>query len=92
MTLGEIEKKAEKYARKTMKVDWEGFPIDKEARKEAYIAGATEICSCCSMGFKRYDERDTHRGGQVSRGYEQINVEFFIEDVFNGRKAILNFF
>ena len=37
-----LEEKAEEYARRTKKVDWEGFPIDKEARKEGYIAGATE--------------------------------------------------
>ena len=37
-----LEEKAEKYARKTKKVDWEGFDVDKEARKEGYIAGATE--------------------------------------------------
>lgn len=37
-----LEEKAEEYAKRTKKVDWEGFPIDKQARKEGYIAGATE--------------------------------------------------
>ena len=38
----ELEQKAEEYAEENKEVDWEGYDLNKDEIKQAYIAGATE--------------------------------------------------
>lgn len=85
MTLEEIEKKADEYARKTMKVDWEGFPIDKDARKEAYIAGATEVCSSCCMNFKDMMKESPTEAGRYLVIRNKYGVKWSEVLMFDGK-------
>lgn len=88
MTLEEIEKKAEEYVQRTKKVDWEGFPIDKDARKEAYIAGATEICSCCSVGFKDMMKESPTEAGRYLVIRNKYGVKWSEVLMFDGKSFV----